>query len=132
MNQSVNFIIIINFVDTPSIVSQCNSSCYVIRVRDYFSSEKLLIYYLCNFISFTGLSIMAVTVFCGIVGCCFQSVFKKSIFTISGAAQAIAGICVINFTCERCFCILFSRNCVHYGRDAVPHSLGRTPRCTCL
>lgn len=42
-----------------------------------------------------GLSIMTVTVFCGIVGCCFQSVFKKSIFTISGAAQAIAGIAYI-------------------------------------
>lgn len=34
---------------------------------------------------------MAVTVFCGVVSCCFQSVFKKSIFTISGATQACAG-----------------------------------------
>lgn len=42
-----------------------------------------------------GLAIMSVTVFCGIVGCCFQSLFKKSIFTVSGAAQACAGIAYI-------------------------------------
>ncbi|KAG5899880.1 hypothetical protein JTB14_012343 [Gonioctena quinquepunctata] len=42
-----------------------------------------------------GLSIMSLTVCTGLMSCCFQSIFKKSIFNISGAAQAIAGICYI-------------------------------------
>ncbi|CAG9813779.1 unnamed protein product [Phaedon cochleariae] len=43
----------------------------------------------------SGLFIMSVTVCMGLLSCCFQSIFKKSIFNISGAAQAIAGICYI-------------------------------------
>ncbi|CAG9860416.1 unnamed protein product [Phyllotreta striolata] len=39
-----------------------------------------------------GLGIMSLTVCTGMLSCCFQSIFKKSIFTISGAGQAIAGI----------------------------------------
>lgn len=35
---------------------------------------------------------MSLTVCMGLLSCCFQSIFKKSIFTISGAAQAAAGI----------------------------------------
>lgn len=38
-----------------------------------------------------GLCIMSLTVCSGIISCCFQSIFKKSIFTISGATQAFAG-----------------------------------------
>lgn len=38
-----------------------------------------------------GLTIMTVTVFAGFMSCCCQSVFKKSIFTLSGATQAFAG-----------------------------------------
>lgn len=39
----------------------------------------------------TGLSIMAVTVLTSVLSCCVQSIFRKSIFTVSGAAQTIAG-----------------------------------------
>lgn len=39
----------------------------------------------------SGLSIMSVTVCLGIISCCFQSIFKKSIFNISGAVQVLAG-----------------------------------------
>ncbi|RZB39590.1 lipoma HMGIC fusion partner-like 2 protein [Asbolus verrucosus] len=39
----------------------------------------------------TGLSIMSVTVCMSLISCCVQSIFRKSIFTISGAAQALAG-----------------------------------------
>ncbi|KAJ8925917.1 hypothetical protein NQ315_009769 [Exocentrus adspersus] len=42
-----------------------------------------------------GLSIMSLTVCTGLMSGCFQSIFKKSIFTISGTAQAAAGICFI-------------------------------------
>ncbi|VEN39691.1 unnamed protein product [Callosobruchus maculatus] len=42
-----------------------------------------------------GLSVTAVTVCTGLMSCCFQSIFKKSIFNISGVAQAVAGICYI-------------------------------------
>lgn len=34
---------------------------------------------------------MSLTVCMGIFSCCFQSIFKKSIFNISGAVQALAG-----------------------------------------
>lgn len=39
----------------------------------------------------SGLMIMSATVFLGLVSCRVQSLFKKSIFTMSGAAQAVAG-----------------------------------------
>ncbi|XP_021936403.1 lipoma HMGIC fusion partner-like 2 protein isoform X2 [Zootermopsis nevadensis] len=39
-----------------------------------------------------GLSIMAATVLTSVLSCCVQSIFRKSIFTMSGAAQTIAGI----------------------------------------
>lgn len=38
-----------------------------------------------------GICIMSITVCMGLLSCCFQSIFKKSIFNISGAAQAAAG-----------------------------------------
>ena len=38
-----------------------------------------------------GLCIMALTVLTSVLSCCIQSVFRKSIFTVSGAAQTIAG-----------------------------------------
>jgi hypothetical protein len=38
-----------------------------------------------------GLSIMAATVLTSVLSCCVQSIFRKSIFTVSGAAQTIAG-----------------------------------------
>lgn len=38
---------------------------------------------------------MSLTVCSAILSCCIQSLFKKSIFTLSGAAQCIAGICFI-------------------------------------
>lgn len=38
-----------------------------------------------------GLTIMCITVFSSLVSSCFQSCFKKSIFTLSGSAQAVAG-----------------------------------------
>ncbi|XP_067003719.1 LHFPL tetraspan subfamily member 2 protein [Anabrus simplex] len=39
-----------------------------------------------------GLAIMTLTVLAAVLSCCFQSVFRKSIFTTSGAAQVVAGI----------------------------------------
>ncbi|PRD18603.1 UNVERIFIED_CONTAM: lhfpl2 [Trichonephila clavipes] len=39
-----------------------------------------------------GLSLMLFTLFTSILGCCFRSIMKKSIFTISGTIQAIAGL----------------------------------------
>lgn len=38
-----------------------------------------------------GLMIMCVTVFSSLLSCCFQSICRKSIFTLSGSAQAVAG-----------------------------------------
>lgn len=38
-----------------------------------------------------GLVVMSLTVCAGLLSCCVQSVCKKSIFTLSGAAQCIAG-----------------------------------------
>lgn len=38
-----------------------------------------------------GLTIMCITVFSSLLSCCFQSCFRKSIFTLSGSAQAVAG-----------------------------------------
>jgi hypothetical protein len=43
----------------------------------------------------TGIMIMSATVFMSLISCCVQSLFKKSIFTMSGVAQAFAGICFI-------------------------------------
>lgn len=34
---------------------------------------------------------MSVTVMSSLASCCFQSIFRKSIFTISGAIQSVAG-----------------------------------------
>jgi hypothetical protein len=34
---------------------------------------------------------MAATVLTSVLSCCVQSIFRKSIFTVSGAAQTIAG-----------------------------------------
>ncbi|CAG9764392.1 unnamed protein product [Ceutorhynchus assimilis] len=42
-----------------------------------------------------GLFVMSITVCTSLVSCCIQSLFRKSIFTLSGAAQCIAGICFI-------------------------------------
>lgn len=39
-----------------------------------------------------GLSLMLFTLLTSILGCCFRSIMKKSIFTISGTIQAIAGL----------------------------------------
>ncbi|XP_057328693.1 LHFPL tetraspan subfamily member 2 protein isoform X1 [Microplitis mediator] len=39
-----------------------------------------------------GLSVMALTVFAAVIGCCVQSIGRKSIFNLAGVAQAIAGI----------------------------------------
>lgn len=38
-----------------------------------------------------GLTIMCTTVFSSLLSSCFQSCFRKSIFTMSGSAQAVAG-----------------------------------------
>lgn len=42
------------------------------------------------FLSF-GLAIMAMTVLAALVGCCMQSIGRKSIFNLAGVAQVIAG-----------------------------------------
>ncbi|XP_063977967.1 LHFPL tetraspan subfamily member 2 protein [Diachasmimorpha longicaudata] len=39
-----------------------------------------------------GLSVMALTVFAALLGCCVQSIGRKSIFNLAGVAQAVAGI----------------------------------------
>ncbi|XP_015608328.1 LHFPL tetraspan subfamily member 2 protein [Cephus cinctus] len=39
-----------------------------------------------------GLAIMTVTVMAALLGCCVQSIGRKSIFNLAGVAQAIAGI----------------------------------------
>lgn len=38
-----------------------------------------------------GLAMMAITVLAALLGCCKQSIGRKSIFNIAGAAQALAG-----------------------------------------
>ncbi|KAK2584814.1 hypothetical protein KPH14_007127 [Odynerus spinipes] len=43
------------------------------------------------FVSF-GLAVMTMTVFAALIGCCVQSIGRKSIFDLAGVAQAIAGI----------------------------------------
>lgn len=43
------------------------------------------------FLSF-GLAIMSMTVVAALVGCCMQSIGRKSIFNLAGVAQVIAGI----------------------------------------
>ncbi|XP_078032594.1 LHFPL tetraspan subfamily member 2a protein-like [Augochlora pura] len=42
-----------------------------------------------------GLAIMAITVFAALIGCCIQSIGRKSIFNLAGVAQVIAGISYI-------------------------------------
>lgn len=42
-----------------------------------------------------GLSLMAFTVLASVLGCCLQAIAKKSIFTIAGTVQAIAGLLYI-------------------------------------
>ncbi|XP_076339689.1 LHFPL tetraspan subfamily member 2a protein-like [Tachypleus tridentatus] len=42
-----------------------------------------------------GIALMAFTVFTSVLGCCIRSIVKKSIFTISGTIQAIAGLLFI-------------------------------------
>ncbi|XP_015179655.1 PREDICTED: lipoma HMGIC fusion partner-like 2 protein isoform X2 [Polistes dominula] len=39
-----------------------------------------------------GLAVMTMTVLAALIGCCVQSIGRKSIFDLSGVAQAIAGI----------------------------------------
>ncbi|XP_022201936.2 LHFPL tetraspan subfamily member 2 protein [Nilaparvata lugens] len=39
-----------------------------------------------------GLAIMVFTVMTAVLSCCVQSVYKKSIFTVTGTVQAVAGI----------------------------------------
>ncbi|KOX80551.1 Lipoma HMGIC fusion partner-like 2 protein, partial [Melipona quadrifasciata] len=38
-----------------------------------------------------GLAIMSMTVLAALVGCCLQSIGRKSIFNLAGVAQVIAG-----------------------------------------
>lgn len=38
-----------------------------------------------------GLAIMVFTVMAAVLSCCVQSIYKKSIFTVTGSVQAIAG-----------------------------------------
>lgn len=42
-----------------------------------------------------GLALMIFTVFTSLLGCCIRSIVRKSIFTISGTIQAIAGLLYI-------------------------------------
>ncbi|KAG8194181.1 hypothetical protein JTE90_002385 [Oedothorax gibbosus] len=39
-----------------------------------------------------GLALMTLTLLASVIGCCFRSLFKKSIFTLSGTVQAVAGL----------------------------------------
>ncbi|RZF39887.1 hypothetical protein LSTR_LSTR010515 [Laodelphax striatellus] len=46
-----------------------------------------------SLIMFTlGMAIMVFTVMTAVLSCCVQSVYKKSIFTVTGTVQAVAGI----------------------------------------
>lgn len=38
-----------------------------------------------------GFAIMVFTVMAAVLSCCVQSIYKKSIFTVTGAVQAVAG-----------------------------------------
>ncbi|XP_050296733.1 LHFPL tetraspan subfamily member 2a protein isoform X1 [Anthonomus grandis grandis] len=71
-----------------------------------------------------GLCIMSVTVCASLVSCCFQSIFRKSIFTLSGATQCIAGICFILGVMLHP--MAWGTNRVHTlcGRDSSPFLLG--------
>ncbi|UYV62271.1 LHFPL2 [Cordylochernes scorpioides] len=42
-----------------------------------------------------GVALMVVTIFTSLMGCCIRSIVRKSIFTISGSVQAIAGLMFI-------------------------------------
>ncbi|XP_043288761.1 LHFPL tetraspan subfamily member 2a protein [Venturia canescens] len=39
-----------------------------------------------------GLTVMAISVFAAFLGCCVQSIFRKSIFNLTGVVQAFAGL----------------------------------------
>lgn len=45
-----------------------------------------------------GLAAMSVTVMAALLGCCVQSIGRKSIFNLAGVAQAIAGNTILFFS----------------------------------
>ncbi|CAH0552000.1 unnamed protein product [Brassicogethes aeneus] len=67
-----------------------------------------------------GLFIMSITVVTSIISCCFQSIFRKSIFTLSGVAQGVAGISFI--VCVMLYPMAWGTTRVQKlcGRDASP------------
>lgn len=72
-----------------------------------------------------GLVVMSLTVCAGLLSCCVQSVCKKSIFTLSGAAQCIAGICFILGTMLHPMAWGIDRVHTLCGRDSSPFYLGK-------
>jgi len=62
-----------------------------------------------------GISVMSLTIIASLLGCCVRSICRKSIFTISGTIQAVAGL----FYILAIFCYPFG-----WGSDRVERICG--------
>ncbi|XP_017768513.1 PREDICTED: lipoma HMGIC fusion partner-like 2 protein [Nicrophorus vespilloides] len=74
--------------------SRDGSNCNTLAVRGLLTDPEVFPdawKAACVFLG-TGLAIMTFTVFCSVAGCCYQSICKKSIFTVAGSAQVVAGM----------------------------------------
>ncbi|KAI4467561.1 lipoma hmgic fusion partner-like protein [Holotrichia oblita] len=71
-----------------------SSSCVTLAVRGLATESSIFpnLWKASTVFITIGLIIMSMTVMNSLASCCFQSIFRKSIFTVSGATQAVAGI----------------------------------------
>lgn len=89
------------FVPSLGLYNRCTrinqrDQCGPFVTRREMTSEEFPDTWKASLVFFSiGLILMTVTVFSSILSCCIQSVFKKSIFTLSGTVQAAAGNCKI-------------------------------------
>ncbi|OXU25736.1 hypothetical protein TSAR_012405 [Trichomalopsis sarcophagae] len=73
-----------------------------------------------------GLTVMGITVVAALLGCCLQSVGRKSIFNLAGVAQAVAGTFPILFVSLLALTALnFRRNNLSARDDLVSGRMGR-------
>ncbi|KRT82187.1 hypothetical protein AMK59_3708 [Oryctes borbonicus] len=70
------------------------SNCVTLAVRGLATEPSIFptIWKVSTVFICIGLIIMSVTVMSSLASCCFQSICRKSIFTVSGATQAVAAI----------------------------------------
>ncbi|XP_075233831.1 LHFPL tetraspan subfamily member 2 protein [Lycorma delicatula] len=71
-----------------------------------------------------GLAVMVFTVMAAVLSCCVQSVYKKSIFTVTGSVQAIAGLLYLLGLI--CYAAGWGSGRVQRlcGKEAAPFSIG--------